>query len=160
MQLLKDISTSLSEVLQLLPDNYYTQPISILEQQTIGQQVRHIIEHWQILIKDYDSDCINYANRKRDISIEQNKQLAINLLQILQQQSDKKDTALAIVSLDETATFTSSYYRELDNVAEHLIHHAAIIKMAIHSIDADFKMPANFGYAPSTISYKEQACAQ
>lgn len=160
MQLLKNISISLLEVLHQLPDNYYTLPIPILEQQTIGQQVRHIIEHWQILIENYDADCINYANRKRDITIEQNKQFAINLLQILQQESDKKNSTLKIVSIDESTTFASSYFRELDNVAEHIIHHAAIIKMAILSIDAVYKIPSNFGYAPSTISYKEQACAQ
>mgnify|MGYP001021230847 CR=1 FL=1 len=160
MQLLKDISTNLSEVLQLLPDNFYLQPVSILDQQTIGQQVRHIIEHWQILIKNYDAGYINYSNRKRDITIEQNKQFAIDLLQTLQLQSNKDNRTLIIVSLDGSTTFTSSYFRELDNVAEHIIHHAAIIKMAILSIDANFKIPDNFGYAPSTITYKEQACAQ
>jgi hypothetical protein len=160
MKLLNNISANLLEVLQLLPNNYYTQPIPIFEQQTIGQQVRHIIEHWQILIENYNSGYINYANRKRDITIEQNKQLAINLLQILLEQSDKKNSALNIVSMDESTAFTSSYFRELDNVAEHIIHHAAIIKMAILSIDIDFKIPANFGYAPSTILHKEQTCAQ
>lgn len=64
MQLLKVISASLIDVLHQLPDEYYTRKIAILEQQTIGQQVRHIIEHWQILIENYNADCINYANRK------------------------------------------------------------------------------------------------
>ena len=160
MKLLNNISANLLEVLQLLPDNYYTQPISILENQNIGQQVRHVIEHWQILIENYNSDCINYANRKRDITIEQNKQLAINLLQSLQHQSVRENIALSIISMDESTTFASSYYRELDSVAEHIIHHAAIIKMAILSLDTNFKVPANFGYAPSTILHKVQACVQ
>lgn len=160
MKLLKDISTSLIDVLHQLPDKYYSEPIPILEQQTIGQQVRHIIEHWEILIENYDSDRINYSNRKRDITIEQNKQLAINILQILQQLSIKEDISLHIISSDESTTFTSSYFRELDNIAEHIIHHAAIIKMAIYSIDNNYKFPANFGYAPATISYKEQLCVQ
>lgn len=160
MQFIRNISDSLIDVLHLLPANYYTQPISILEQQTIGHQVRHIIEHWQILIENYESNVINYANRKRDIVIEQNKELAINLLQTLQQQSNKINSTLNIVSIDETTTFSSSYYRELDVVAEHIIHHAAIIKMAIISIDSNFKIPTNFGYAPSTISYKEQVCVR
>ncbi len=160
MQSLKDSSINLLEVLHQLPDKYFTQPIPILEQQTIGQQVRHIIEHWQILIENYNSDFINYSNRKRDITIEQNKESSISLLQALLQQSTKENRTLHIVSLDESTVFTSSYYRELDNVAEHIIHHAAIIKMAILSIDADYKIPSSFGYAPSTISYKKQACAQ
>ncbi len=160
MQLLKDISTSLLEVLNQLPENYYTQQISILDNQTIGQQVRHIIEHWQILVENCDSNSINYAKRKRDISIEQNKQIAISLLKILQQQSNKNDIVLNVVSIDESTIFTSTYYRELDNVKEHIIHHAAIIRMAILFIQTDFNMPANFGYAPSTIAYKQQQCVQ
>ena len=160
MQLLKVISASLIDVLHQLPDEYYTRKIAILEQQTIGQQVRHIIEHWQILIENYNADCINYANRKRDITIEQNKQVAIDLLQTLQLQSNKDNRTLVVVSLDESTKFTSTYLRELDNVKEHIIHHAAIIKMAIYSIDSNYKMPENFGYAPATISHKQQQCAQ
>ena len=155
-----DISNSLADVLKLLPDSYYTQPVPILEQQTIGQQCRHIIEHWQILVDNYDIAHINYANRNRDKTIETNKAIAIDSIIELQLKSNKKNIPLLIVSLDETANFSSSFYRELDNITEHIIHHAAIIKMAILSIDADFKIPTNFGYAPSTILYKEHACAQ
>lgn len=160
MQLLNNVSNSLIEVLQQLPDEYYTKKIAILEQQTIGQQVRHIIEHWQILIVNYNADCINYTNRKRELAIEQNKQIAIDLLQTLQLQSNKDNRALDVVSLDESAKFTSSYFRELDNVKEHIIHHAAIIKMAIYFIDSNFKLPSNFGYAPATITHKQQQCVQ
>jgi hypothetical protein len=154
MQLLKDISDSLIEVLYQISDKEYCEPI--LDQQTIGQQVRHVVEHWQILVNNYNMGSINYAKRKRDTTIEQNKQFAINLLETLQQQSNKKDIALNVVSIDESKIFTSTYHRELDNVKEHIIHHAAIIRMALLSIQTDFKMPANFGYAPSTIAYKQQ----
>lgn len=160
MKLLKDISASLIEVLHHLPDEYYTLPISILDQQTIGQQVRHVIEHWQILSDCHGAAFINYGNRKRDKTIEQNKTIAIDLLLNLQQQINTEDTPVSIVSLDESASFTSSYQRELDNVTEHIIHHAAIIKMAILYIDKDLKIPAGFGYAPSTITYKKEQCAQ
>lgn len=156
---LASISNSLLDVLTMLSQNYYTQPIFILEHQTIGQQCRHIIEHWQLLINNYDKGTINYANRKRDTTIEHYKNAAINLLLSLQQQSDKADIPLLIAGIDETSYFYSSFYRELDNVTEHIIHHSAIIKMAIISIDDTFKFPQDFGYAPSTISY-QQKCVQ
>jgi hypothetical protein len=160
MHLIKDISDTLIDILHQISDEEYCQPIAILEQQTIGQQVRHVVEHWQILVDNYHSKHIHYAKRKRDITIEQNKHIAIHLLQALQHADNKKDVVLNIVSIDESTTFTSSYFRELDVVTEHIIHHAAIIRMAILSLDLKIKIPANFGYAPSTISYKEQQCAQ
>lgn len=154
-----NISDSLVIVLEKIGTSTYTQQLSILENQTIGMQVRHIIEHWQILINNYDNGQINYTNRKRDKIIEQDKNIAIDLLLTLQQQSDKKDIPLLIAAIDETTYFTSSFERELDAVTEHIIHHAAIIKMAIISIDNTFTFPNGFGYAPSTISYQQQ-CVQ
>lgn len=160
MQLIKQISRDFLVVLELLSDEEYTSKLTILENQTIGQQARHVIEYWQSLADNYESKVINYANRKRDKNIETNKSFAIDLLAELQQQSDKKDTSLSIVSMDERDAFPSSYYRELDNVAEHIIHHAAIIKMAILTLNDNIKLPSDFGCAPSTISYKHQQCVQ
>jgi len=160
MQLLKETSDALINVLHLLDDDDYTQHLLILEQQTIGQQVRHVIEHWQILEDNYANDTINYANRKRNKNIETNKSFAIELLIQLQQRPKQENKKLSITSLDEKEIFTSSYYRELDNVTEHLIHHAAIIKMAILTLNNNVKLPVDFGCAPSTISYKQQQCVQ
>lgn len=160
MQLLKDTSNSLINVLHLLSDDEYTKQLPTLEQQTIGQQVRHIIEHWQILQDNYSNGIINYANRKRDKNIETNKSFAIELLIQLQQRQKQENKKLSITSLNEKEIFTSSYYRELDNVTEHLIHHAAIIKMAILTLNNSIKLPVDFGCAPSTISYKQQQCVQ
>lgn len=160
MQLLKETSNSLINVLYLLSDDEYTIQLPILEQQTIGQQVRHIIEHWQILQDNYSTGIINYANRKRDKNIESNKSFATNLLIQLQRQTSQQDKTLSVVSIDEKEVFTSSYYRELDYVTEHLIHHAAIIKMAVLTLNDNIKLPLDFGYAPSTISHKQQQCVQ
>ena len=52
------------------------------------------------------------------------------MIQTLQHLSNKDNQTLVVVSLDESTKFTSTYLRELDNVKEHIIHHAAIIKMA------------------------------
>jgi hypothetical protein len=153
------ISDSLVDVLDKLSLQTYTLPISILDKQTIGMQVRHIIEHWQILIANYDTKMINYANRNRDKKIENNLELAIQLLKNLQRTSSKENCALSVVSLDEQTVFDSTFYREIDAITEHIIHHVAIIKMAILFVEPTFIFPANFGYAPATISYKNQ-CVQ
>jgi hypothetical protein len=151
MQLLNHVSGQIAE-------EDYCRPVAIMEQQTIGQQIRHLIEHWQLLVDQAPAGTINYACRNRDIQIESDKFLAIDLIRSLQKKSVKTDMTLSVVSSDEKQTFSSTYYRELDHVAEHVIHHAAIIKMAILALNKSFKFPAHFGYAPSTISYKLQVC--
>ena len=156
MEVLKTTTATLIEVIKKLPDEYYTARVSILDDQTIGQQIRHIAEHWQILLENYDSGCINYSARKRDKVMESNKNESLKLLMQLQIKSVKKDKKLSIVSIDGQMTFDSTYFRETDHITEHIIHHAAIIKMAILSLNTNFLLPLNFGYAPSTIAYKNQ----
>ena len=144
-------TNGLMEILHSLPDSYYTEKIFILDEQTIGHHCRHIIEHWQALINGYESGAVN--------EIETNKALAIELIDSLQKASLKDNKVLYVTSINETGTHTSSYYREIDVVTEHVIHHSAIIRMAIISLDKNFKLPENLGYAPSTISFKQQ-CVQ
>ena len=148
-------TNGLMEILLSLPDSYYTEKLFVLDEQTIGHHCRHIIEHWQALINGYESGAVNFANRKR----ETNKALAIELIDSLQKASIKDNKVLYVTSINETGTHTSSYYREIDVVTEHVIHHSAIIRMAIISLDKNFKLPENLGYAPSTISFKQQ-CVQ
>lgn len=153
------ISNGLLEVIENIPEQFYTQPIPVLENKTIGMQVRHVIEHWQILFDNYENGIINYGDRNRDKSIETQKSIARSIIQQLQVRSNKVDKQLQIVSVDDNACFNSTYYREIDVVTEHIIHHAAIIKVAVLSIEPAFVFPPEFGYAPATISYKEQ-CVQ
>lgn len=152
-------TNGLMEILQSLPDSYYTEKLFVLDEQTIGHHCRHIIEHWQALMNGYESGAVNFANRKRSNEIETNRVLAIELIDSLQKASIKDNKVLYVTSINETGTHTSSYYREIDVVTEHVIHHSAIIRMAIISLDKNFKIPENFGYAPSTISFKQQ-CVQ
>jgi len=160
MKLLDDLSKQLIYVLNELPDSVYCQPIYILDGQSIGQHFRHTIEHWEALINQYESGIVDYAQRKRDKNIETNKTLSVKLINLLIKKAcSLKDKKLHIVSPDGLHQSQSSYLREIDAVQEHIIHHAAIIRMALHSIDISIIIPDEFGYAPSTISYKNSICA-
>lgn len=160
MHLLEDITQNLLRVLQQLPPDYYSKQLPILDKHTIGQQVRHVIEHWQILIENYNAAEINYGDRKREQILETDKELAIRTILDLLNQSHKNDTPLCIRSMDNKEILNSTYLRELDSVAEHIIHHAAIIKIALLSLDENYVLPPDFGYAPSTVLHKQKICVQ
>jgi len=50
-------------------------------------------------------------------------------------------------------------HRELQYNIEHAVHHLAIIKIGVKTLEDSFKLDDNFGIAASTIRNKN-ACAQ
>jgi hypothetical protein len=54
----------------------------------------------------------------------------------------------------------STIGRELIYNIEHTIHHLAIVKIALKSSIPGMHLPEHFGVAPSTIRYRQEACAQ
>ena len=60
---------------------------------------------------------------------------------------------LGVTSSDNTYQISSSFYRELQFVSHHCIHHMAMIKILCHNLKVD--IPDNFGVAPSTQNFTE-----
>jgi len=63
-----------------LTDEQYVHQCQTLTGATIGKHVRHVIELFQSLQNGYEHGIVNYDSRKRDIRIENEKQLALSLL--------------------------------------------------------------------------------
>ena len=66
--------------------------------------------------------------------------------------------ALASNEEGETMTINTSLHRELQYNIEHAVHHLAIIKIGIKSLEDSFKLDDNFGIAASTIRNKKRMC--
>src|SRR5437870_4165057 len=77
---IQNVFHQLSESLEQLSNEEYTRQSSGLFNATIGQHVRHIIELFICLDQGYEKRIINYDKRKRDYTIESNKEVAIELL--------------------------------------------------------------------------------
>jgi len=148
------------DVLLELPEDSYIRPCNALAGATIGQHTRHIIELYQCLLNGYSEGQVCYDSRKRDKNIEQKIDFAINQLQRIQQELEKPSKKLKINLLLSTNKYNleSNYMREVLYNLEHMIHHLALIKVAIHAF-TDMKLPDSFGVAPSTIQFRKQ-CAQ
>lgn len=153
----------LTTVLQQLTDRQFTQSAVTLSGASVGQHVRHIIELFQCLEEGYRSGTVNYENRRRDINIETNRRLAIQLLEAISRQLDKPGRDFVLEACYDEAEnkpvqIATNYYREIAYNLEHTIHHMALIRIGITEV-ARVELPAAFGVAPSTTKYKTQ-CAQ
>ncbi|OIQ22492.1 MAG: hypothetical protein BM557_00450 [Flavobacterium sp. MedPE-SWcel] len=161
--LFSSVKNNLDELLVLLQglsDNEFCKPVDALGKSTIGQHVRHILEMYSCLTKNYDCAIINYDNRERNKLIENNITHATEEIALLKESLEKEDKELVLEhTIDgKTIATKSNYNRELLYNLEHSIHHQALIKVALHEFGNVF-VDENFGVAASTIQYRK-ICAQ
>lgn len=144
----------------MLSHDEYTQKIGLLSHSSIGEHTRHIIELFQQLLKGYESGNIEYDNRERNKSLQENSEFAVAAIDRIIAQLDKEDKELCIhTDLNSNqGTIASNYFRELMYNIEHCVHHQAIIKIAFLHLEKR-ELEEHFGVAKSTIKYREN-CAQ
>jgi hypothetical protein len=111
----------------------------------------------------YESGTVNYENRKRDVLIENDKELAKQLLLQLQNGLFKQNKDLILeASYDETEItafhIATNYHREVAYNLEHTIHHMALIRVGLNELSS-LSLPENFGVASSTVKFRNK-CAQ
>ena len=94
---LQPVFFQLTAALQQLTDVQYAQKSNWLNNNTIGGHTRHIIELFQCIINGYRDGTVNYENRKRDILIEADRQLACSLLQEISQVSNLPNKKLQLL---------------------------------------------------------------
>lgn len=159
----KTVFVQLTATLDNLQHQEYVQPSTSLSNNTIGQHVRHIIELFQCLELGYESGIVNYENRKRDITIETDKELAKSILLSLHPELEKENKELVLeANYDDNDTsplrIATNYYREIAYNLEHTIHHMALIRVGLNEL-ASISLPENFGVASSTVKFRNK-CAQ
>ncbi len=158
----------LGDLLETLTDEEYTRkPVGVVES-SIGGHVRHNLDHIQALLRGLASGRICYDHRERDTDIENDRIAAMDAL--LQLERDllafpwhKASQPIILSSLvaPEIPPImgVTSVDRELAFVVSHTIHHNALIRVMVKLLGAN--VPADFGYAPSTISHrKTRTCAR
>ncbi len=154
------IFKQLKDSLVQLSSEQYNQKIDTLSGATIGQQVRHVVEMFVCLQDGYGAGIVNYEKRKRDITIETSKDVALKLMEnvIASLCTNNKELVLE-AGFDENSNelnrLPTNYFREIAYNLEHAIHHMALIKIGINKI-SDIELPEGYGVASSTIKYRQQ----
>jgi hydrogenase maturation factor HypF (carbamoyltransferase family) len=152
-QQLKQQLQSVSNLLQHLKTDQYTYKTKHLSNATIGGHTRHIIELLWCVVNGHQSGTIDYINRKRNLSLESNKDLAIEIIENLLSVMELQDKSLDLYNEDGSFS-TTSYNRELVYNIEHIIHHLALMKVALIELNITDLVEDSFGFAYSTIKYK------
>jgi hypothetical protein len=148
---------SLKHLIEVLNHHQFTHKVEHLGNASIGGHTRHIIELLQCAIDGHHSGTVDYINRKRNLDIETNKEIALSVLASLEQyyQLPDKKLYLTIDCIDGAIEpiVTTTYFREIVYNIEHTIHHLALIKVALIELKLNL-VDNNFGMAYSTIKYK------
>jgi hypothetical protein len=161
--LIPSINNSLNELIGLLnqlPEKEFSKPCFELSGATIGEHIRHIVEMFQCLNRNYDSGFVNYDKRERNILIQTNIDFAVQIISDIQNTISKENKNLELQQMINgvVVKIQSNYYRELLYNLEHCIHHQALIKVAVLKCE-NVAVDENFGVAPSTVEYRKQ-CVQ
>jgi len=156
-QQLKQQLSSLSNLISLLNDEQYSKKIAHLGNASIGGHTRHIIELLVCAIDGFSNGTVDYLNRKRNLTLEQNREVAQQAISEIELSFSKPDKILNLVVDEcvdvESIPVSTTYFREIVYNTEHAIHHLALIKVALIEMNLDL-VDANFGMAYSTIKFK------
>ena len=141
----------------------YTRPSESMGGGTIGQHVRHSLDHFAAILNQDESSCIDYDTRERGTSIEADPASAVGLIDQLVSSLDD----LGVEALDASVTvqvmltgdgqraaLTSTLARELAFASHHAIHHHAMIGAIAK--EHGLALPEDFGKAPSTVDHERR----
>jgi uncharacterized damage-inducible protein DinB len=121
---------------------------------SVGGHVRHCLDHVAALVRGFESGHVDYDARVRGTAIESHPQAAIaemeRLMSLLRNIAGYSPDTPLWVDVDSPDLAPSTLARELAFVSSHTIHHFALIALLLH--DAGVRVPARFGYAPSSPS--------
>jgi hypothetical protein len=134
---------------------------------SVGRHFRHVLEHFHCLLQGANSGEVNYDARKRDARIETEASFAAGATSEVIRQielwtevtlTQRCSTVSSLAYHSDSPSFISSNLgRELAYCIGHAIHHFAIIRLFCSHIGIE--VPADFGYAPSTLKYQSSLAA-
>jgi hypothetical protein len=134
---------------------------------SVGQHYRHVLEHFQSLIRGLRAGEINYDARERNQRLQSEVTYAsiatCDVLRALKRYTDESlgRRCKAINSVGYSASaptrLESNVSRELAYCIGHAVHHFAIVRLICHEID--ITVPAEFGVAPATLKHMKALAA-
>jgi uncharacterized damage-inducible protein DinB len=149
----------LTRLVAALPaDTYRAHPSRVSG--SIGEHVRHVLDHVSSLVAAGSSTVLSYDQRTRGTAVEADPEAAghelLRLDAALESWSDRSlDEPIAVTALvasdGQAVTGWSTLARELAFVMSHTIHHQAIVALLLEQQGAS-QPNHRFGFAPSTPS--------
>ena len=146
-----------------IADSDYAAPDGTLYGSSLGQHLRHCLDHYSSFLRGLPEAAIDYDHRVREEELECSTDYARNeILQIRLRLDEVKEldvTSRVTVKMDcgavDHSWHESTLGRELQFLVSHTVHHFAMINgMCSHR---GIKMEEGFGIAPSTLRHRQLA---
>jgi hypothetical protein len=156
---LKELLAQLASLVGDVPPDVYGDRFAAPHSGSIGEHVRHCLDHVAALLTADGSDTLSYDRRQRGTMVELDPAAAVGRLRELQdaieiwsaRSLDEPVRVTCLLSPDGDAVAGwSTLARELAFVVSHTIHHQAMIGLLLAS--RGYAVPTRFGHAPSTPS--------
>lgn len=146
-------------LLKQLNNEEYIQPLSVLNNNSIAQHLRHVLEVFESVFKGISTGVLNYENRKRELQIESSKYVCqerfTDLIHQLGHLPLQTELKLQQHFEGEMIEIETNLKRELLYNIEHCIHHLAIVRIGIEQHFPHIHLSEQFGVAYSTLRYRE-----
>ena len=162
LQSIKDVLVQGLELLDAVDDDTYGFMVQAPYSASIGKHYRHVIDHFECLVRGLRTGIIDYDNRQRDLRLETSAEAArsatIRLIADFHGLTTLEVEASCSVMYSvgyhdaEPLAIDSIVAREIAYCVSHAIHHFAIIRLVCAEVGVI--MPDIFGVAPSTLKYR------
>lgn len=149
------------EVLGGLQDAEYTAIPCPWHESSIGQHLRHILDHYRAVITAEATGQVDYNRRWRDSPMEHSVMAAgEHIRAVMAHLADMSSRNLNIRSeIDAESGFCadlpSSIEREFLFAASHAIHHFALVAILLRALGKP--VPAGLGVAPTTLLWRKRS---
>jgi hypothetical protein len=146
-------------IARTLTNEQYT--MHVAGKASIGEHLRHCVEHFGMLFEGLKIGIIDYDARRRNAELETSSTNFIAAIHNIAMQLKSLDEVAMTRPLTVRMLFApnadavevaSTLGRELGFVSSHAIHHIAIVKMLAHSLGAS--LPEEYGVGHATMSHR------
>lgn len=151
-----------SDLVRVLSPEVFAAPLEIGNGASIGQHLRHCLDHVDAFLDGLPVKQVDYDRRARGGPVETQPAAALSRMERMirrLQEAGVEDDVPLLVKLDcglgSETWRRSTAGRELQFLVSHLVHHFAI--MAILCRYQGIEPGESFGVAPSTLAYRRGA---
>jgi len=150
----------LEYVIQNLTQDTYGAPVPLLHHASLGKHCRHMLEFYLCFLKGAAVGTINYDKRERNLLLETAQPYALATLETVRRalltyaDGTLADTKIILEIGDlgpEPIRMASTLEREMVYLADHTVHHLALVRLGFEALLPYKKLDITLGVAPSTI---------
>ena len=164
MEQLVSYNTSILEkidaLLHQMRDAELSKPSPLLFGGSIGQHFRHILEFYTCLLTELDANSFSYDRRQRNLLIESEviaaRACAVRNIGLLQRITADRDLLMEseLPEMEQAVVQRTSLKRELIYLADHGVHHLAMVRIALEQELPHITFPEHLGVAASTRNHQ------